>query len=68
MWTTLGTSDFAVPGELRLLTTLEALTAVLFVPVFAAVFWQLLHEATAPPDEAFLDRKRGHGPPSKETQ
>ncbi len=59
MWTTLGTNDFFVPKALRLLTALEALTAVLFLPVFAAVFWEMLQEMTPPPEEAFLDRSRG---------
>ena len=58
MWTTLGANDFIVPKHLQLLTALEALTAVLFLPIFAAMVWQMLHEMTAPPDEAFLDRIR----------
>lgn len=58
MWTTLGTNDFIIPKPLQLLTALEALTAVLFLPIFAAMVWQMLHEMTAPPEEAFLDRKR----------
>lgn len=58
IWTTLGSAEFTVARELRLLTALEALTAVLFLPIFAAVFWQMLHEMTAPPEEAFLDRRR----------
>ena len=58
MWTTLGANDFIVPKHLQLLTALEALTAVLFLPIFAAMVWQMLHEMTAPPEEAFLDRKR----------
>ena len=58
MWTTLGTNDYAVPKYLQLLTAIEALTAVLFVPIFAANVWQMLHESTAPPEEAYLDRKQ----------
>ena len=58
MWTTLGTNDYVVPKDLQLLTALEALTAVLFLPIFAANVWQMLHESTAPPEDAYLDRKQ----------
>lgn len=48
MWTTLGSNDFTVPRGMLLATALEALTAVLFLPVFAALLWDML-QAMAPP-------------------
>jgi hypothetical protein len=56
IWTTLGSGEFTAPPHLRLLTGLEAIMGALFLPFIAALFWQFLTEATAPPDEAFLDR------------
>jgi len=56
IWTTLGTGEFAVPPYLRLLTGLEAMMGTLFLPFIAALFWQLLQEGTAPPEEAYLER------------
>jgi hypothetical protein len=57
-WSTLGASDLAVPRDIRLLPPLEALTCILFLPVFASVLWQMLQEMTAPPEQAYLDRRR----------
>ena len=57
-WSTLGAADLTVSREIRLLPPLEALTCILFLPVFGAVFWQTLQEMTAPPEEAFLDTRR----------
>ena len=53
-WTTLGAGDLMPSTALRLLVTIEALTAVLFLPVFAALFWMFLQEATVSPSETHL--------------
>lgn len=58
-WSTLGASDLTVPRDIRLLPPLEAFTCILFLPVFGAVFLQMLQEMTAPPEQAFLDKRRG---------
>jgi Ion channel len=57
-WTTLGASDLFIGKGFRLLAALEALTAVLFVPVFTALVWQMMQAMAPPPGEAFLDRQR----------
>ena len=57
-WSTLGTSDFTAEPNIRFLPPLEALTCILFLPVFAAVFWKMLEDMTPPSQEAYLDKKR----------
>lgn len=57
-WTTLGAGDLMPSSALRLLVTFEALTAVLFLPVFAALFWMFLQESTVSPSESQLAKWR----------
>ena len=57
-WSTLGTNDFAAAADIRFLPPLEALTCILFLPVFAAVFWRMLEDMTPPTNEAYLDKQR----------
>lgn len=53
-WTTLGASDLSVPVAVRWLPLIQAGTALLFLPIFGAVFWEMLNAMTD--KEPYLQR------------
>jgi hypothetical protein len=55
-WTTLGYGDFAASSELRLATSIEALTGLLTISVLTAVIWLHCQESLLP--ESIRERNR----------
>jgi hypothetical protein len=59
VWTTLGAPDLAAVASVRWLPVLEAFTGLIFVPVLAALLWELLGAMTPPKGGSYMERLEG---------
>jgi hypothetical protein len=55
-WTTLGYGDFRPIPQMRLVTSIQALTALFTIPVGVSLSWFMIQESTVPYPKAYLDK------------
>ena len=57
-WTTLGYGDFAPIADMRLVTSIQAMTGLITFPVGFSLAWFMIQESTVPYAQAYLDKDR----------
>ena len=57
-WTALGSDDLIAPKSLRMLSSIEAVCGMIFMPILTAVYLQAIIESTVEPKLAYLDKRK----------